>query len=151
VIGRPTVAPHCAGDITSDVVSEPQGSYRANVVSALRLVVLTADEQVAALPEFVHVPDEVALIYDDAYRLVPPLTAGEFLTPEQAAALDRLDRHFASMTESSNKALWTIAAMATGEQWATSRALARDALASLGESPGAPDFEGTRWIQGRRE
>lgn len=41
------------------------------VVDALRLAALPAEDQFAALPDFVHVPDEVALLYEDAWVLVP--------------------------------------------------------------------------------
>jgi len=62
------------------------------IVNALRLAALPAQKQVAALPEFVHVPDEVALIYDDGFGLVPQLQEANAITPSQAGALRELDQ-----------------------------------------------------------
>ncbi len=122
---------------------------REMIVNALRLVALPTEKQVAALPDFVHVPDEIALIYDDAFRLVPELQAAEVLMPSQADALHELDRKFTAMTDAPDEeTVWTLEAMQSDERWNDARRLACHALNLLGASADPPDFSGTHtWVR----
>jgi len=111
------------------------------VVDALRLVSLPADEQVAVLTDFVHVPDEVALLYDDAWRLVPQIREAGLITDEQYEVLARLDRHHEEMSKAPKEdSLWTIQAMREDKRWEEGRRLAVEALATLGRELGRPSF-----------
>jgi hypothetical protein len=117
------------------------------LVDALRLVALPAEGQVAVLPGFVHVPDEVMLQYHDASLLVPQLRKAGVLSEEQDEALARLDHHLEEMSNAADKDfLWTIEAMEEDERWETPRRLAAQALAGLGREQGRPSFEGTTWV-----
>lgn len=49
---------------------ENKNSYNI-LLQSLRLVASRFEIQIATLPEFVNVPDEIALIFNDAYLLVP--------------------------------------------------------------------------------
>jgi hypothetical protein len=130
-------------------VSAESDAQREVIVNALRLTALPAEKQVVALPDFVHVPDEVALVYGDAFLFVPRLREGDLITQTQADALYELDRHFADMTTAPDReAVWTVSAMQTDERWAEARRLAADALNLLGASLGPPDIDGTTWIRG---
>jgi hypothetical protein len=117
------------------------------LVDALRLAALPADQQMAVLPDFVHVLDEIALQYDDAWRLVPQIRQAGLLSDEQHEALARLDRHLEEMSNAADKdSLWTIETMEGDERWETFRRLAGQALAALGREPGRPSLEGTTWV-----
>jgi hypothetical protein len=117
------------------------------VVDALRLVALPADEQIAALPDFVDVPTEVLQRYEDAWVLVPQIREAGLLSDEQHEALARLDRHHTKLSEVDEAdALWTAEGMRNDERWVKSRQLARDALERLGRPPGKPAFRGVTWI-----
>jgi hypothetical protein len=117
------------------------------VVDSLRLAALPAEEQIAALPDFVHVPDEVALLYNDAFRLVPQIREAGLITDEQQGSLVRLNRHYERMSNATDKdSLWTVEAMQSDERWEKSRRLAAEALAALGRDAGTPRFEGTTWV-----
>jgi hypothetical protein len=99
------------------------------------------------LPDFVHVPDEVTLLYDDAFRLVPQIREAGLLTDEQYETLARLDRHHEEMSNAADKeSLWTVEAMRSDERWEKSRRLAAEALAALGRESGTPRFDGTTWF-----
>jgi hypothetical protein len=122
-------------------------AFLERVVDALRLAALSADDQVAALPDFVHVPDEVALLYEDAWVLVPQIREAGLLTDDEYGALERLDRHYDDMSSAPDKDwLWTLEAMKRDDRWTKSRQLAVDALATLGRRPGRPEFPRTTWI-----
>lgn len=129
--------------------SDPQTFLDVVVVDALRLAALPAEQQIAFLPDFVHVPDEVALLYDDAWVRVPWVRDAGLLTDDQYEALARLDRHYEQMTNAAEKDwLWTVEAMQGDDRWTTSRQLATDALAALGRQPAPPQFPGTAWVRG---
>jgi hypothetical protein len=130
-------------------VSTDPDALRALIVNALRLAALSAEDQAAALPEFVHVPDEVALIYDDAYVVVPQLCEAGVITDNQAEALSELDRQFTEMSDAHDRAtLWTREAMRVDKRWSEARRLATQALSLLGAAPGPPDFSGITFVQG---
>jgi hypothetical protein len=117
------------------------------VVDALRLAALPADQQVSVLPDFVHVPDEIAMTYDDAWVLVPQIKEAKLLNDEQYEALARLDRHFEEMVSATDgDPLWTIEAMQVDDRWAKSRQLAEDALRALGRAPEPPHLSGITWV-----
>ena len=119
------------------------------LVNALRLAALPAQEQVAALPDFVQVADEIALEYDQAFQRVPQLVEAGVLTAEQAEPLATLDQLFAAMTDATDKdTVWTLPAMEGDERWAQTRTIALAALAAVGASLGHPDFDVTTWVEG---
>ena len=121
--------------------------FRILLVDALRLAALPVDRQVAALPSFVHVPDEVALVFDDAWDLVPQVVDAGLMTPAQHEPVAALDDLFNEMSDAADADdLWTIESMRTDPRWERARALARDALGRLGEPEGDPAFEGITWI-----
>jgi hypothetical protein len=113
------------------------------LANALRLAALPAHEQVVCLPDFVHVADEVALEYEQAFRKVPQLVEADVVTAEQVEPLRALDQLFAEMTDAPDKeSLWTLSAMEADERWARSRTLALKALTAIGASPGQPRWDG---------
>lgn len=117
------------------------------VVDALRLVALPADEQIAALPDFVDVPDEVLQLYEDAWVLVPQIREAGLLSDEEHEALARLDRHHTTLAGiDEHDGFWTAEGMRNDERWARSRQLAREALDCLGRPLGKPAFRGVTWI-----
>jgi hypothetical protein len=112
------------------------------LVDAVRLLAAEPQDQIDALPGFVHVPDEIALTYSDAYLAVRPLGGRGSYGQREEGLLDGLDRFLAQMSE--DKSLWTLEALRTCPQWHTLRLLAREALDALGRDRGQPDLS---WIQ----
>jgi hypothetical protein len=77
-------------------------------------------------------PDELALTFDDAYRLLPTLVAeGAQLSEIALATLKAIDEALDAMTGERNSELWTIEAIRTNRRWADLRTLAHEALAAL--------------------
>ena len=125
---------------------DPQWALR-QLVDALRLVALPADEQVAALPPFVHVPDEIVLYYDDAFQRLPGVLEVGVLREDQAEPLRALDELFAEMTDAPDKAwVWTLPAVENDQRWARTRTLAVAALTAVGAVPDQPQFASTVWM-----
>jgi hypothetical protein len=107
-------------------------SERHRLVDALRLVSLPADRQRGVLPNFVHPPEEVTLLFDDAYACLPSVHDAGGLTDDQARPLGELDGLFQSMTEADDKDwVWTIEAMETDVRWAKTRRLALTLLTEV--------------------
>ena len=119
------------------------------VVDALRLAASPPAEQIEALPDFVHVPDEVALLYDDAFGLVPQIREAELIDDDQVQVLAELDRLFEEMSAAADRdQLWTTEAMSGDVRWERSRQLAARALRELGRPASSPRLEGIKWIRG---
>jgi hypothetical protein len=115
---------------------------RRLLVDALMLVALPAEQQVAVLRDL-EVSVEVAEGFDYGYRQVPSLCDWGVLTVEQVGAVVRLAQHFDLMWSGYDKdELLSVKAVVEDKRWETSRELARDALAKLGEKPRMPTFEG---------
>jgi hypothetical protein len=126
--------------------AERAASFLEMLVDALRLAALSPNEQIAALPDFVDVPFEIAQTYNDAWVLAPQIREAGLLTADQYASLERIDRLFEEMSDASLEDLWTIEAVRKDPLWERSRELATEALSSLGRSTGRPRFEGITWI-----
>ena len=54
------------------------------LIEALRLVASEAEIQIEVLPEWVHIPDEVALTFDEFYVLFDQVVEAGLLNIEQA-------------------------------------------------------------------
>jgi hypothetical protein len=111
---------------------------------ALSLLAADADRQIAALPAFVVVTDELALLYDDQVRLHRMRAHG--LPASEWAAVEALDATLLGM--SSVPALWNNDALAQASEWAKVRAEARRILAELGRPVTVPVLPGVHYVGG---
>lgn len=119
---------------------------------SVRALALDADRQEALFPAFVVVADELALNFDDAFRLVDQLLAAGRISPDQHAALVPIDALLAAMTARGEPALWTPRALREREEWRAVRAAARHAMEVLG-IPAAGEVEAPRvwYVEAGRE
>ena len=118
------------------------------LVQSLQLLAGTFELQVSSLPKFVHVPDEVALTYDEVYVFVDELASARLLGVAERGDLQRLDAVLADMSQ--NKSLWTMHALRTAHQWEDVRRLASDVLRSLGREKERPDLFWVQYVRGKR-
>jgi hypothetical protein len=109
------------------------------LVEALQLASLAAEEQLRLFPEFVHAPDEVALFLDDALRRIGP----DPRVPDRALQLNQL---FDQM--SADKNLWTADCVKSHQKWADAREMARAALNDIGEPVEVPTLGDTTFVKG---
>lgn len=117
------------------------------LVNAARLLASDADVQQRAFPDFVQVPDELALNFGDAFRLIHQLEASGHLTRQQAEALERVDKLLREMTNRHESSLWTLESLRVSPAWQALRAEARSALAALGVGMGPPSTEGITYVR----
>jgi hypothetical protein len=115
---------------------------RPILVSALQLLAADYDEQVAVLPDYVHVPDELALHFDDAMVLVPQIQAGGLIDESAVRAIEGVDQALRDVPE------WTLDALRTDPGGATVRHRAREVLDHLGEPRGPIDLSFTTYVSG---
>jgi len=118
------------------------------LVNATRLLASDADVQQRAFPDFVQVPDELALNFDDAFRLIHQLEASGHLRRQQVEALERVDKLLGEMTNRHESSLWTLEALRVSPDWQALRAEARSALGSLGVGVAPPSTEGITYVRG---
>jgi hypothetical protein len=115
---------------------------REEMIEVLKLMASTAAQQQAALPDFVVVADEIALLFDDELRLVD-LDACQ---PAGRAELQSIDRRTNEMSNTVD--LWTIDALRTATEWEVLRASARRLLERLGVALGPPDLYWVTYVRG---
>jgi hypothetical protein len=116
------------------------------LVEAVRLLAAEPEDQIDALPDFVHAPDEIALTYSDAYLAARPFWGRGIYGRREEVLLDGLDRFLARLSE--DKSLWTLEALRTCPQWHTLRLLAREVLDALGRDRRKPVLFWVRYVQG---
>jgi len=115
----------------------PRQQYDS-LVESLRLVAAPYDEQVAAVPAFADLADEVATTFGDAYLLVPQLVRRGFVSEGAAGAIKRLDDWFCEMPRDGSVAGNN--SLRYSPFWSAARVLACEALAALKEEMRPPDL-----------
>ena len=100
--------------------------HMSMLVQSLQLLAADYEQQVKAFPEYVHVPDEIALTFDDTYALVESLEPEGLLTPAQDDTLKQIDTLLEKMSQDEN--MWTCEALRTSYKWVEARKLAKQAL-----------------------
>lgn len=114
---------------------------KERMIEALKLVACSVDAQIAALPDFVVVADEVALIFDDQFRAVDL----DSCTAIVRDGLITIDRHLSEM--SNTKSIWTIDALRTADEWASLRITAAEILSALGVAVSPPDLSWATYVR----
>ncbi len=125
-----------------------EGKALEMLLNATRLLASDADVQEKTFPDFVQVPDELALNFDDAFRLSDQLEASGYLTRQQVEALERVDKLLEEMTNRHESSLWTLESLRANPDWQAIRAEARSALGVLGVGMGPPSSEGITYVRG---
>lgn len=115
-----------------------------NLVDSLKLIALDYEEQVKSLPDFVHVPDEIALTFDEAFLRRRVLVEERLISEEALKMLTELDKLFEVMSQ--DKSLWDNKKLKESIEWQLTRSHARTILDILGEDLTRPDFDNIDWI-----
>ncbi|KOV93331.1 hypothetical protein ADK65_33090 [Streptomyces sp. NRRL B-1140] len=90
-------------------------------------------------------PDEIALGYDDAFRLAGRLVDEGQLSPEVLPSLQMIDEVFSEMSHVTDVDRWTREALVTDAGWGRARQLAREVLTGEGEK--MPPLPGIRVVR----
>jgi hypothetical protein len=114
------------------------------LVQSLQLLAADYEEQVKALPEFVDVPDEIALTFNEAYLLIENFDKEGLMTTSQKMDLRQIDSALEQMSKGED--VWTLNALKTSSQWEDVRLLASNALKAFNIPKQAPDLFWLRYI-----
>jgi hypothetical protein len=111
---------------------------REMLIQSVQLLAASYEEQRQVLPTIVHVPDEVALTFDETYQFAEALAENGLITVQQKKLLDRMDVLLAQMSET--KLFWSLDALQHDPVWQQVRALAREIVTSFGVSKQTPQL-----------
>lgn len=114
------------------------------LLQALKLVASSSNVQISVFPNFVNIPDEIALIYNDAYLMLPQLQNQNLISEEALEILRKIDELFEEMSK--DFSLWTLDKLENNKNWKLSRELAHSALKALHESYDNPNLNFIQWI-----
>lgn len=112
------------------------------LLQSIQLLAAPYEQQVRALPNFVHVPDEIALTFNDTYVFVDDLKKEGLITAAQEVKLEQMDVLLDQMGQDED--IWTCEALQVSPQWEEMRKLATSILASFRASKQFPDLF---WLQ----
>lgn len=120
-------------------------NYYKILVQSLNLVASAYEVQNKVLPAFVNIPDEIALIYTEAYLIIPQIKEENIISKSAINQMKKLDELFKKMSE--NKLIWNHESLMNDNIWEKSRELALNILFELGESYEKPDLYFINWIE----
>lgn len=117
-----------------------------NLIQALRLIASGANIQIDSFPQYVNVADEIALLYNDIYLLVPQLVDSGIISSEHIDILFQIDHLFEVM--SNDKSIWSTIMLENHANWKQARLLALEALKSLNVPYETPNLDFVKWVKG---
>jgi hypothetical protein len=124
--------------------------YLTKLIQSLHLVAADAESQIAVLPPFVCVADEVALTYCDSYLLVNQIVEAGLLDRAFVPRLAAMEMQMSRMSGQEHTDLWTDKALRTRPEWESLRVQARAILADLGIELAPPDLGWITSVGGNR-
>jgi hypothetical protein len=123
--------------------------FWARLVDALQLLAADYETQREAIPNFAHLPDELALIYSESLLCIEQhtdeLADSRSLSGSALQKLRELDDTLARM--SGKPSLWTIDALTHSSEWQQVRERAREILRQLGVPLSPPKLDWISYIE----
>ena len=110
--------------------------YLAQLIQATQLLAVDYNTQRQTLPDFVHLPDELAIIYGDAILLLDQILQTALITTDQAMLFKEIDSLLYDMEQ--QKQVWTEEALHDQTEWMTIRHKAKKLLHLLEEPVQTP-------------
>jgi hypothetical protein len=117
-------------------MGDAAGTRMNMLLQGVNLLATQYDQQVETFPDFVLIPDEIALIFEDVSLFVDTFFREGCITSSQKEKIDAVSTLFDTM--SGNQRLWTLEALKTSSQWQQVRVSAKEILKSFHEEPHAP-------------
>jgi hypothetical protein len=114
------------------------------LVQVVQLIALDCQTQIQSFPEFVHVPDEIALVLADACLLIDSQVSLTSQETDFIAKAKQLDTYFANLS----KDKFTVEALCTSPDWDKAREFAQAMIASLGLERKKPDLSWLKFMKG---
>lgn len=99
---------------------------------AVTLMSLDYKQQIAALPQGIPIPDEIALTFDDeAIAFMETLYKSNMLSTDDCVLIEKIDNKLLEIGEKQDEDLWTLYALEHSKLWEECRQYARLLLSSL--------------------
>lgn len=117
------------------------------LIAVLTLLAADADQQIAALPDFVVVTDELALLFSDEVLVARP--GASLMSASTWMAVEGLGASLTRM--SAVPSLWNDGALRCAPEWARIRSDARSILVELGRSTAPSPLAGLHYVPGPRD
>ncbi|WP_316834524.1 hypothetical protein [Pedobacter nutrimenti] len=118
-------------------------NFYFKLVKSLRLVASPFDTQIKSMPDFVVIPDEIALTFYDSYLLTNRLKEENLISARSFDLLSELNTLFDEM--SNNQMLWDLNSLRNNENWNRCRNMALQILDELDENYDTPNLD-YHWI-----
>lgn len=112
-------------------------NYKSRLSVVLRRLAAEAPSQQAYLQELDVEADELALEYDDLFRLADVKRRNGDLVSKEYDALKALNIQLDAMSDTEKAALWAFDALQSRPEWVEVRRLAAEALATLSHTASA--------------
>jgi len=105
--------------------------YRRALVEAARRLAISADQQECYLTQLGVGVDEIALEFDDLFRLAATKLDAGAIAAREYDVLCVLERALQEISGPKRADLWTVEALRGRSEWAKIRELANDAIATM--------------------
>jgi hypothetical protein len=115
------------------------------MIEVLKLLAADYQIQISSFPNYVQIPDEIALSFEDVYIFSNNLKDSGMINEEQKAKLDYLNIQLDEMSE--NKSLWGLESLKEAQEWQEIRKLAVELIMLLGKTLERPDLSWLTFIE----
>lgn len=117
----------------------------SRLVEVMRLLASSSESQLKAFPAKSLVTDEMAILYDECFRSHYILLEQNQIGENASSLMTEINTLFEKISHMQE--IWTNERLATQEDWARIRVLARQVLTLLGEEPQAPDLSWLDFVE----
>ena len=112
-------------------------------IEAVKLLAVGYELQLGTLPESVHRPDEIALIYGDLFLLLDHVRTAGLISDSVYSDFQSLNGLLDRMSD--DKELWTLESLRSRQEWSHVRSSAKGLLKKLGAPEAPPDLYWEIW------
>lgn len=121
------------------------------LVQALRLLAAPPEQLRQLFPDFVDIPDELALELDHWLVFGVHFVSQGLISGEQLHDMQSIDDVFGAFSGKQHSEFWTMEAVSSSEVWEQLRQKAKSILASMGVAAHINHIEGITYVQGKRD
>ena len=104
--------------------------FQKMIIESVKLMAADYEIQIQQFPDFVHIPDEIALTFNECILFVEQVCNVGLINDSQIAELRKLDSIFDVLDRDAKN--YTLDALESGSQWQEIRSISRDILESFG-------------------
>jgi hypothetical protein len=127
-------------------------NFLSMMLNILKLLSLSYEQQKDALPDYVYLPDELVLSFDEVYILFDQVIDANLVNEQQIEKIAEINKAFEFMEEhKQTENPWTYEAVESGENWKNIRKLSREALALFSEKEDRLDLSWVTYVGSKKD